>query len=105
MSFDVVSSATQLSGERSFTDRQDTLPLSPPIVACRPLLHALVHPGVASGFGIELDSIKCQKAEAFLERTVQDLARRVRGLDLPAPLVQCSSVESVCPVSFRDDWC
>jgi len=34
----------------------------------RPLLHALVSPGVAAGFGVEVDAVKCDKAAPFLSR-------------------------------------
>jgi hypothetical protein len=62
--------------------------------ACdRPLLHALVNPGVASGFGIEIDRIKCDKAAAFLKHSLAELGRRGGGTGLALPRVQCSSIE------------
>lgn len=42
----------------------------------RPLLHALLHPGVRAAYGIELDRIKCEKAEAFVQQTLGELLRR-----------------------------
>lgn len=62
----------------------------------RPLLHALVSPGVAAAYGVEIDRIKCDKAAAFVRQT--DTALRARGAVirmLPLPAVQCAAVEQV----------
>lgn len=62
----------------------------------RPLLHALVEPGIRGGFGVELDPVKVHKARAFIQQTMAESARR--GALLPstlAPVVQCGSVEEV----------
>jgi hypothetical protein len=62
----------------------------------RPLLHALVSPGVASAHGIEIDRIKCNKAEAFLKQTALVLGRRVDlKQDLPVPTLTCAPIEDI----------
>ncbi|DBA79533.1 TPA: hypothetical protein ACH3X1_008235 [Trebouxia sp. C0004] len=62
----------------------------------RPLLHALISPGVASGFGIEIDQIKCSKADAFLRRSAAALSSRgLAGKDFAVPEVQCSAIEKI----------
>lgn len=62
----------------------------------RPLLHALVSPGIASAHGIEIDRIKCDKAEAFLKQTLLVLGRRVElKLDLPIPTMTCAPIEDI----------
>ena len=66
-------------------------------IARRPLLHALLSPGVAAGFGVEIDAVKCDKAAPFLARCEAALRKR-RGLaaaPLPVPVVQCAPVEQV----------
>ena len=37
----------------------------------RPLLHAVLSPGVASAWGIEVDPVKCHKAQVFVEKTLE----------------------------------
>lgn len=65
---------------------------------CRPLLHALISPGVKSGFGIEIDQIKCSKAHAFLRQSAAALmSRGLAGKDLTVPVVHCSAIEKVGP--------
>ena len=65
-------------------------------MCCRPLLHALISPGVASGFGIEIDQIKCSKAHAFLRQSAAALlSRGLVAKDLNLPEVQCSAIEKV----------
>eukprot|EP00887_Chlorella_sp_A99_P002183 scaffold21.g2183.t1 len=64
----------------------------------RPLMHALVDPGIASAAGVEIDRIKCDKASAFLAQTIAELRRR--GLLRPgelaeAPRIQCAAIEQV----------
>lgn len=59
-------------------------------------MHALISPGVASGFGIEIDQIKCSKADAFLRQSAAALfTRGLVGKDLAVPEVQCSAIEKV----------
>lgn len=66
-------------------------------LACRPLLHALVSPGVAAGFGVEVDAVKCDKAAPFLSRCEAALRQRgVAEAPLPVPVVQCAPIEQVC---------
>lgn len=64
---------------------------------CRPLLHALIHPGVATGFGVEIDQIKCSKAHAFLRQSAAALLQRglVHSKELAVPVVKCSAIEKV----------
>lgn len=63
---------------------------------CRPLLHALISPGVKSGFGIEIDQIKCSKAHAFMRQCAAGLHQRgIVGKDLVVPVVKCSAIEKV----------
>jgi len=71
------------------------------MIVGRPLLHALVNPGVASGFGIEIDRIKCDKAAAFLKHSLTELGRRGGGAALALPRVQCSSIEKASPPFHR----
>ncbi len=62
----------------------------------RPLLHALVTEGISGATGIELDSIKCMKAEAFLKQTANTMLKRgltEEALDLP--VIECKPVEKV----------
>lgn len=48
----------------------------------RPLMHALLEPGIAGARGIEIDRIKCDKAVAFLRQATLELQRRgVAGAD------------------------
>ena len=51
---------------------------------------------MAAAYGVEIDSIKCDKAAAFVRQT--DSALRARGAVtrlLPLPAVQCAAVEQV----------
>ena len=71
----------------------------------RPLLHALVSPGVGAGFGVEVDAVKCDKAAPFLSRCEAALRqRRVTTAVLPVPAVQCAPVEQVdnLPATLRN---
>ena len=62
----------------------------------RPLLHALIEPGIASAFGVEIDRVKVDKADAFLRQTLAEMRRRGLATDaLAAPRIQCSPVEQV----------
>lgn len=60
----------------------------------RPLLHALLSVGICSAWGVEIDSIKCLKAEAFLRQVAAVL--RGRGTappDLVLPHIACTPIE------------
>lgn len=46
---------------------------------CRPLIHALATGRVAACRGVEIDRVKCQKAEAFIELTKKRM--RAKGLE------------------------
>lgn len=60
----------------------------------RPLLHALVNPGVAGGWGMEVDRVKCDKAAAFLAQAAAALLRRgTVAQALAVPHVRCAPVE------------
>lgn len=59
-------------------------------------MHALVTPGVASTLGIEIDSVKCAKARAFVKQTAAALKLRLGASQLlELPSVQCCPVEKV----------
>ncbi|KAI7841649.1 hypothetical protein COHA_004669 [Chlorella ohadii] len=63
----------------------------------RPLMHALLEPGIAGARGIEIDRIKCDKAAAFLKQAVAELQRRgVADTGLVPPPIECSAIENVC---------
>ncbi|CAD7695618.1 unnamed protein product [Ostreobium quekettii] len=62
----------------------------------RPLMHAIVHPGVRSSWGVEVDIIKWEKAQVFIQQTIATLQKR--GLltkDVAVPTVDCMPVEQV----------
>ncbi|KAG7672736.1 hypothetical protein NADE_001449 [Nannochloris sp. 'desiccata'] len=62
----------------------------------RPLIHALVTEGIRGATGIELDFIKCMKADAFLRQTANTML--IRGLTQEAidlPVITCKPVEKV----------
>ncbi len=62
----------------------------------RPLLHALVSEGISGATGIELDYIKCMKADAFLKQTANALLKR-QLIDeaITLPVIECKPVEKV----------
>jgi hypothetical protein len=61
----------------------------------RPLLHALVTEGLAGAFGVELDAIKCMKADAFLRQTAIAAARRGLVSTAPTlPRIHCAPIEA-----------
>ena len=67
-----------------------------PCPKCRPLMHALLEPGIAGATGVEIDRIKCDKADAFLRQAVLELQRRgVAPEGLVPPPIQCSAIEDV----------
>lgn len=61
----------------------------------RPLLHALLSPGIDSAHGIELDSIKCAKAEAFMKQSAAALVKKGFLKSLRIPSMECSPIEEV----------
>ena len=77
------------------TPGQRPQPLSSPAgPGRRPLLHALVNPGVAGGWGMEVDRVKCDKAAAFLAQAAAALLRRgAVAQALAVPHVRCAPVE------------
>eukprot|EP01024_Parvocaulis_polyphysoides_P035217 TRINITY_DN3116_c2_g3_i2.p1 TRINITY_DN3116_c2_g3~~TRINITY_DN3116_c2_g3_i2.p1 ORF type:complete len:347 (+),score=29.02 TRINITY_DN3116_c2_g3_i2:142-1182(+) len=63
----------------------------------RPLMHALVSPGVSGAVGIELDQVKVTKAQALIHETAHEMARR-ELLELregAMPRIVCSGIEDV----------
>lgn len=61
-------------------------------------MHALVDPGISAASGVEIDRIKCDKAAAFLQRSILELQRRgVLGAGEPPepPQIQCRAIEQV----------
>jgi hypothetical protein len=55
---------------------------------------------VASAFGIEVDSIKCEKAEAFVRQTILELHKRQAGPEgMQEPEVHCADIQEVLPFS------
>ena len=70
----------------------------PPAPPGRPLMHALLEPGIAGANGVEIDRIKCDKAEAFLRQAVLELQRRgVAPEGLVPPPIECAAIENVSP--------
>ncbi|KAL6767170.1 hypothetical protein ACKKBG_A38890 [Auxenochlorella protothecoides x Auxenochlorella symbiontica] len=66
----------------------------------RPLLHALIEPGVKATHGVELDQIKVDKAHAFLKQTAQRLqARGLVRADMALPTMQCAAIEQVAQLT------
>lgn len=63
----------------------------------RPLMHALLSPGIAGARGIEIDRIKCDKAAAFLRQAIAQLARRgvIQDAQVAPPEIECSAIERV----------
>eukprot|EP01026_Neomeris_dumetosa_P056851 TRINITY_DN5207_c0_g1_i4.p1 TRINITY_DN5207_c0_g1~~TRINITY_DN5207_c0_g1_i4.p1 ORF type:complete len:399 (+),score=52.02 TRINITY_DN5207_c0_g1_i4:210-1406(+) len=63
----------------------------------RPLMHALVSPGVKAALGIELDHVKVSKAQVLMQETADEMRRRkLLQIDEAAlPRIVCSGVEEV----------
>jgi len=62
----------------------------------RPLIHALVTEGISGATGIELDFVKCMKADAFLKQTANAMLKRgftEEAIDVP--VITCKPVEKV----------
>lgn len=66
----------------------------------RPLLHAMVDPGVSDAWGIEVDSLKCKKADAFLVRSQEEARSGEICLFHGKPSITCSAVEEVKHCKF-----
>lgn len=61
---------------------------------CRPLIHALATGRVAACRGVEIDRVKCQKAEAFIDLTKRRI--KATGMELKSDFaldVVCSGIE------------
>ena len=62
----------------------------------RPLMHAMVSPGVKALWGIEVDAIKVQKAEAFVRQVMQKLkAEGAVEETVTSPKITHSAIENV----------
>ena len=63
----------------------------------RPLLHAMLQCRVRRCFGIEVDAVKCSKAEVFMDRALRQVCAKglVRGRPPARPEVLCAAVEDV----------
>lgn len=61
----------------------------------RPLLHAMVDPGVSDAWGIEVDDLKCKKADAFIDRSQEEARSTEVCLFNSRPSITCSAVEEV----------
>lgn len=87
--------------ERIFTVMRDTCGLGPTSHLIdigaglgRPLLHAAITMAVASTHGLELDSIKCLKAGAFLRNvTLAAVRSKLCPANLPLPVMSCTPIE------------
>jgi hypothetical protein len=53
--------------------------------------------GISQGHGIEMDPVKCDKAKAFMHRTLQQMVQRGSLQHLPdnMPQFTCAPVEKV----------
>jgi hypothetical protein len=62
----------------------------------RPLLHAALSHRLAGAYGVELDPVKCSKAEAFIAYVMRELRGRGLGHDgMATPLITRAAVERV----------
>lgn len=67
---------------------------------CRPLVHALVTGRASSCTGVEVDSIKCVKAEAFCSQIKRSIVRK--GMNLKSDWdmdIVCSGIESLATLN------
>ena len=62
---------------------------------CRPLMHACVSHGLTACHGIEIDFIKCAKANAFVALSAQRLKSKLAGPAITLPSIQCCAIEEV----------
>lgn len=66
----------------------------------RPLMHALLTQGIAKATGIEIDPVKCTKADAFLRQTLQRFSARTSTTKIPTtldklPHIICKPIQDV----------
>ncbi|KAK9867052.1 hypothetical protein WJX84_008430 [Apatococcus fuscideae] len=61
----------------------------------RPLMHACVSHGLTACHGIEIDFIKCAKANAFVALSAQRLKSKLAGPAITLPSIQCCAIEEV----------
>ncbi|KAK9822757.1 hypothetical protein WJX74_005268 [Apatococcus lobatus] len=61
----------------------------------RPLMHACVSHGLTACHGIEIDFIKCAKANAFVALSAQRLKTKMAGPAIALPSIQCCPIEEV----------
>jgi len=80
------------------------LPQTPPLhtphphpTPNRPLLHAALRYGLNGAYGVELDPVKCSKADAFIRHVMRELASRglVAEGAMATPLITKAPVERV----------
>lgn len=64
---------------------------------CRPLVHAMVTAQVGQTTGVEIDRIKCMKAEAFCSQMKKHLYGKKYGVPctMSMPEIRCSSIEDM----------
>eukprot|EP00890_Picochlorum_soloecismus_P002356 jgi/Picsp_1/3120/NSC_05961-R1_protein len=64
---------------------------------CRPLVHAIVTAQVVQTTGVEIDRIKCMKAEAFCSQMKRQLYGKKYDVacTVPMPEIRCSSIEDM----------
>jgi len=63
----------------------------------RPLLHALLEPGIRSGFGMDVDKVKVDKAAEFIQRVASTMSDTY-GVDMISgerrlPIITCCNIE------------
>ena len=61
----------------------------------RPLLHACVSHGLTACHGVEIDFIKCAKANAFVALSAQRLKAKMAGPTVVLPSIECCAIEDV----------
>lgn len=61
----------------------------------RPLLHALLTQGISKATGIEIDPIKCTKADAFLRQTLQRFSSKTSTTLDTLPRIICRPIQEV----------
>jgi len=64
---------------------------------CRPLVHAMVTAHVGQTTGVEIDRIKCMKAEAFCSQMKKQVYGKKYGVacTVSMPEIRCSSIEDM----------
>jgi hypothetical protein len=62
----------------------------------RPLLHAALRYGLSGAYGVELDPVKCSKADAFVRHVIRELdGRGIAKPGMATPLITRAPVERV----------